>query len=213
MGIKVHGATPSTATRRVCACLNEKGLDYEFILVDMRAGEHKKDPFLSLQNHLLIFINFSHAAIWSSARFLRWRPEAFWAINRYIAYTYADNGAPLVSQNPKEMASEFVWMDVEALRYDLPASKLAWELSFKPKMGMPADDVVVEENLSLLSKVLDVYEARLTQSKYLAGNSYTLADLNHLPTLSYLMETRAKAVFYSRPHVRAWCENILERTA
>ncbi|KAG6382803.1 hypothetical protein SASPL_157486 [Salvia splendens] len=46
--IKVHGSFFSTATLRVLASLNEKSLDYEFVPVDMRSGEHKKDPFLSL---------------------------------------------------------------------------------------------------------------------------------------------------------------------
>ncbi|PIN18085.1 Glutathione transferase [Handroanthus impetiginosus] len=48
MAIKVHGSFVSTATMRVLACLNEKGLDYEFVPVDFAVGEHKKEPFLSL---------------------------------------------------------------------------------------------------------------------------------------------------------------------
>ncbi|XP_075500901.1 glutathione S-transferase PARB-like [Primulina tabacum] len=203
MAIKVHGATLSTATMKVCACLNEKGLDYEFVHVNMRVGEHKKDPFLSLQP-------FGQVPAFEDGDLKLFESRA---INQYIAYTYADKGTPLVFQNPKEMAKALVWMEVEAQKYDRPASKLTWELSFKPTMGKPADDALVEEYVSQLSKVLDVYEARLAQSKYLAGNSFSLADLNHLPTLSYLMGTSVKAVFDSRPHVRAWCEDILERAA
>ncbi|XP_073309902.1 glutathione S-transferase-like [Primulina huaijiensis] len=111
------------------------------------------------------------------------------------------------------MASPLVWMEVEAQKYDLPASKLTWELSFKPMMGKLTDDAVVKEYVSQLSKVLDVYEARSAHSMYLAGNMFTLADLDHLQTLSYLMGTSVKAVFDSRAHVRAWCEDILERVA
>lgn len=48
MAIKVHGNLHSTATLRVLACLNEKGLDYEFVRVNMSVGEHKKEPFTSL---------------------------------------------------------------------------------------------------------------------------------------------------------------------
>lgn len=203
MAIKVHGATFSTATMKVCACLNEKGLDYEFVPVNMRAREHKKDPFLSFQP-------FGQVPAFEDGDLKLFESRA---VNQYIAHAYADKGTPLVFQNPKEMASALVWMEVEAQKYDLPASKLTWELSLKPMMGKPTDDAVVEEYVSQLSKVLDVYEARLAQSKYLAGNSFSLADLNHLPTLSYLMGTSVKAVFDSRPHVRAWCEDILERSA
>jgi glutathione S-transferase len=46
--IKVHGNLISTATNRVLATLYEKELEFEFVLVDTRGGEHKKEPFLSL---------------------------------------------------------------------------------------------------------------------------------------------------------------------
>ena len=46
--MKVHGNVFSTATQRVVACLIEKDLDYEFVPVDMKSGEHKKDHFLCL---------------------------------------------------------------------------------------------------------------------------------------------------------------------
>lgn len=47
-GIKVHGSVFSTATQRVFASLYEKELEYELVPVDMKAGEHKKEAFLSL---------------------------------------------------------------------------------------------------------------------------------------------------------------------
>ena len=46
--IKVHGAPYSTATMRVIATLYEKDLDFELVPVDMKTGEHKKEPFISL---------------------------------------------------------------------------------------------------------------------------------------------------------------------
>ncbi|XP_075492528.1 glutathione S-transferase PARB-like [Primulina tabacum] len=99
----------------------DNGLDYEFVPVNMRTDEHKKDPFISFQVS--------------------------------------------TNKNPKEMASPLVWMEGEAQKYDLAASKLTWELSFKPMMGKLTDDAVVKEYVSQLSKVLDVYEARSAHSK------------------------------------------------
>ncbi|KAG6785112.1 hypothetical protein POTOM_010835 [Populus tomentosa] len=50
--IKVHGSALSTATQRVLACLYEKELEFEFefIPINMAVGEHKKEPFLALNN-------------------------------------------------------------------------------------------------------------------------------------------------------------------
>jgi len=46
--IKLHGNPFSTATMRATASLYEKELEFEFVLVDMKNGEHKKEPFLLL---------------------------------------------------------------------------------------------------------------------------------------------------------------------
>jgi glutathione S-transferase len=48
MAIKVHGVPVSTCTAGVLLCLNEKGLDYELLLVDLAAKAHKQQPYLSL---------------------------------------------------------------------------------------------------------------------------------------------------------------------
>ncbi|KAI4329757.1 hypothetical protein MLD38_028105 [Melastoma candidum] len=72
----------------------------------------------------------------------------------------------------------------------------------------------MEENEAKLGKVLDVYESRLGQSKYLAGETFTLADLHHLPTLSLLMGTPgARKLIESRPNIAAWASDILARPA
>ena len=91
-------------------------------------------------------------------------------------------------------------MEVEAHQLDSAASKLRWELALKPEFGkVTPDKAVVEENEAKLAKVLDIYESRLARSKYLACESFSLADLHHLPTIQYLLATEAKKLFYSRP--------------
>ncbi|KAK6127406.1 hypothetical protein DH2020_038849 [Rehmannia glutinosa] len=203
MAIKVHGSFFSPATMRVLACLHEKGLDYEFVPINMGTGEHKKEPFILLNPFgQLPGFEDGDVKIFESR-----------AITQYITYTYTDKGTPLVYHDPKEMAVLFVGMQVESQHYDPPAGKLAWELAIKPFLGMTTDEAVVEEQEVQLAKVLDVYEYRLAQSKYVSGDSFTLADLHHLPTFHYLMGTRAKAVIDARPHVRAWCADILARPA
>lgn len=106
-----------------------------------------------------------------------------------------------------------VWMEVEGQKFEPPASKLTWELSIKPMIGMSTDDAIVKESEEQLSEVLDIYETRLTKSKYLGGDSFTLVDLHHIPNIYYLMSTKVKALFDSRSHVSAWCADILARPA
>ncbi|KAJ6338466.1 hypothetical protein OIU76_008021 [Salix suchowensis] len=75
------------------------------------------------------------------------------------------------------------------------------------------DAALVAETEVTLGKVLDVYEARLSHSKYLAGDSFTLADLHHLPNIQALLGTPSKKLFDSRPRVCAWVARITGRPA
>lgn len=58
--MKVYGSPISTAAMRVFATLHEKDLDFEFVPINMAAGEHKSPAFLSLNvsTHTLKLINY-----------------------------------------------------------------------------------------------------------------------------------------------------------
>ncbi len=47
--IKLYGMTMSTCTRRVRCVLEEMGLPYEIVLVDLSKGEHKQPAHLAIQ--------------------------------------------------------------------------------------------------------------------------------------------------------------------
>ncbi|XP_030543332.1 glutathione S-transferase-like [Rhodamnia argentea] len=202
MVMKVYGTVLSTPVMRVLTALYEKDLEFEFVPVDMRAGEHKKEHFLALNP-------FGQIPAFEDGDLKLFESRA---ITQYIAHVYADKGTPLVCEG-KKMAPAGVWMEVEAHQFDPVASKLQMELVYKPKFGMATDAAVVEENELKLAKVLDVYEARLSQSKYMGGDCFTLVDLHHLPALTNLMGTPVKKLFDARPKVSAWAANIMARPA
>ncbi|KAK1428192.1 hypothetical protein QVD17_17021 [Tagetes erecta] len=201
--MKLYGVPISTATLRALACLSEKNLDYEFVPVNMSAKEHKTPQFLSRNP-------FGQVPAFEDADLKLFESRA---ITQYLAHTYEDKGTDLIIRDPKKMAIVAVWIEVESQRFDPVASKLSWELAFKPKFGMVTDDAVVEENEKKLEEVLDVYESRLSESKYLGGDCFTLADLHHLPVVMYLMGTKVKKLFDARPHVKAWAAEIQSRPA
>lgn len=133
------------------------------------------------------------------------------AITNYIAYAYESKGTALVYHDMKQKATQAVWMEVEAHQFDPAATKLIWELVYNGMLLLPTDMAVVEENEAKLAKVLDIYETRLSQSKYLGGDTFSLVDLHHLPQIHLLMGTQVKKVFDECPHVSAWCKDIFAR--
>ncbi|KAF7847159.1 hypothetical protein BT93_L3274 [Corymbia citriodora subsp. variegata] len=186
MVMKVYGAVISTVTMRVFAALYEK--DLEFVPVDLRADEHKKEHFLTLNP-------FGQVPAFEDGDSKLFESRA---ITQYIAH----------GENIQWFAST-----TSSGPSDPLAVKLQWELVYNPRLGMATDAAVVEENETKLAKVLDVYEARLSQSKYLGCDCFTLADLHHLPAMTNLMGTPLKKLFDARSKVSAWAADIMARPA
>lgn len=97
-----------------------------------------------------------------------------------------------------------VWLAVESQQFGPPIEELVFEALIKPRIGGTTDQAAVERQAERLGRVLDVYEERLSKTKYLAGGEFTLADLNHMPYTYFLQRTPQSDLVTSRPHVLAW---------
>ncbi|KAM0071928.1 putative glutathione transferase [Helianthus debilis subsp. tardiflorus] len=204
MALKLYGFVPSNATFRALVSLYEKDLDVEFVKVHMADREHKTPQFLSRNP-------FGQVPVLEDGDITIFESRA---ITQYVARAYADKGTDLMMNDPKKMAIQSVWMEVEAHQFNLPSHKLVIELYINVlHRGREADEALLAEFEPKLESVLDVYEKRLTESKYLGGDSFTLADLHHVPNVHYLMMTKVKKLFDARPHVSAWAADILSRPA
>ncbi|XP_018455003.1 glutathione S-transferase F3 [Raphanus sativus] len=205
-GIKVFGNAASISTRRVLLALHEKNLDFELVNVELKDGEHKKEPFLSRNP-------FGKVPAFEDGDLKLFESRA---ITQYIAHRYEGQGTNLLPadyKNPAHYAIMAIGLEVEAHQFDPVASKLAWEQVFKNFYGLTTDKAVVAEEEAKLAKVLDVYEARLKEFKYLAGETFTLTDLHHIPVIQYLLGTPTKKLFTERPRVNEWVAEITKRPA
>ena len=134
------------------------------------------------------------------------------AICRYLAEKYAGHGTALLGKTLKEKALVSQWWEVESQNYNPPTSSIVFQKVFAAHMGAQTNDSVVSEQTAKLEKVLDVYEAHLSKSKYLAGDFFSLADLSHLPYTNLLVNAAGKGdLITSRPHVNAWWTAISQR--
>ncbi|KAF9621004.1 hypothetical protein IFM89_015826 [Coptis chinensis] len=204
MALKVYGLPMSTCTTRVLACIHEKGVEVELVPVDFKVGEHKQPPFLAKNP-------FGQIPVLEDGDLTLFESRA---ITAYVSHKYKDKGVDLLrSGNIKEAGLVSVWTEVEAQQFNPAISPIVYNLLIAPAFGMQANNAVVEANVEKLGKVLDVYESRLSSSKYLAGDFYSLADLHHFPYTHYLMQTKWASLINTRPHVKAWWEDISTRPA
>ncbi|KAK8276638.1 hypothetical protein V6Z12_D10G213700 [Gossypium hirsutum] len=96
---------------------------------------------------------------------------------------------------------------------DLLGSTLIRQMIVNPIYGIAPDEKIIEIELHNLAKVLDVYEERLSEYKYLGGDFYSMADLHHIPDLVYFMRSSKSPIVTSRPCVNAWWNDISSRPA
>ncbi|XWS75702.1 hypothetical protein CRYUN_Cryun01aG0114400 [Craigia yunnanensis] len=134
------------------------------------------------------------------------------AIMRYYAEKYKSQGTDLLGKTIEERGQVENWLEVEAHSYNPPIYTLALQFLLFPKLGFPRDENLIKESEEKLAKVLDVYEEKLSKSKYLAGDFFSLADLSHLPFTQYLVSKMGKEyMIRSRKHVSAWWDDISSR--
>ncbi|CAN6302403.1 unnamed protein product [Urochloa humidicola] len=71
---------------------------------------------------------------------------------------------------------------------------------------------VFEKRKKDLEKLLDIYEQRLEEARYLAGDNFTIADLSHLPNADRLVsDPRSRRLFESRKNVSRWWAEVSGR--
>ena len=134
------------------------------------------------------------------------------AILRYFAEKYKSQGTDLLGKTIEDQGLVNQWLEVEAQNYHPPVHNLVLHLMFSPNFGIVRDEQVIKESEEKLGKVLDIYEDRLSKSKYLAGDFFSLADLSHLPFTSYLVGPVGKEyMIKDRKHVSAWWDDISSR--
>ncbi|RRT36155.1 hypothetical protein B296_00054862 [Ensete ventricosum] len=204
--VTVYGPPISTAVSRVLACLLEKDVDFKLVNVDMAKGQHKSPDYLKLQVLSLPSPLLLHH---------RTPTPSLLVLMSLILTAYADRGNKnLLGRNgggPAERAQVEQWLEAESQSFNPPSSALVFQLAFAPRMGLPQDPAAVELNQAKLAKVLDVYERRLGESRFLARDEFSLADLAHLPNAHYICSAGKDDMLASRKNVARWWEEISTR--
>ncbi|KAK8945253.1 Glutathione S-transferase F10 [Platanthera zijinensis] len=211
--VTVYGPPLSTAVSRVLACLFEKEVSFQLAAVDMAKGQHKAPDFLKLQ------VGFSFGSAFRGIRLEQTPSDGSTysaesrAISRYICDKYADQGyKALFGNSILERARIDQWLEAESQNFNPPSSVLVFQLAFAPRMGLKQDPEAIKENVGKLAKVVDVYERRLEESRFLAGDEFSLADLTHLPNGQFLANAAESAhLFTTGTNVARWWGEISSR--
>ncbi|KAG9087249.1 hypothetical protein FS749_003064 [Ceratobasidium sp. UAMH 11750] len=203
--VKLHGIQYSTCTRRVIATCNEIGVNVTIVPIDLAKGEHKTEEYINKKHPFAII-----PVLEDEDGFQIYESRA---ISRYLVAKYG-KGSPLLPP-PSDIKAYGLFEQAASVEYssfDPSASGLAFERVFAPGKGLTTNEVLAEKYVATLKSKMDGYERILSKSKYLAGDTFTLADLFHLPygAMVYKLEP---SLFDSKPGVKRWWDDISSREA
>jgi glutathione S-transferase len=204
VNVEVYGNIKATCTQRVLILLEELNLKYSLKNVDLTKGEQKDQDFLKLNPFGQIpAIEYGDRNLFESRSILRYIAKNNIDIEDLLGDTDTD-----------------LWLEVESQQFNPPASKIVYEKVFKKwfdetpdkpdKQGKPDEDILAE-SVKSLEKVLDVYEKQLENNNYISGDTYTIADISHIPYINQLLRCGYKDLFKSRPNVYKWVKRIIKR--
>ncbi|XP_020574193.1 glutathione S-transferase F12-like [Phalaenopsis equestris] len=205
--VKVFGSPASTEVQRVLACLFEKQVEFQLVKMDSFRGHRRMPECLKMQpgGEALTYQDQDKDALVESR-----------AICRHVLEKFKNQGnRELLGEGSLERALIEQWVETEAQKFDPPSSELVFYLSIAPTLPDYLNRVEtppLEESKRKLEKVLKVYDQRLADNTFLAGNKFTLADLSHLPNAQLLMQIdQTRETFSKHAHVKRWWDQISQR--
>lgn len=192
--LTIYGHPLSTCTRKVLTTLAENGTPHEFVLVDFAKGEHKVEPHLSRQP-------FGRVPALDDDGFRMFESRA---MSRYLNERYEGSLRPADVQGRARMEQ---YISVETSEFSPHAMKFVYEYIFK----RPQAEGVLDAAAKALDLTCGVLDARLGEAPFLAGETFSLADVFLMPYVGYASVTPAQEVFAKHPRFTAWWEKVSAR--
>lgn len=195
----LYGPNYSTYTRAARLALEEKGVAYDLEEVDFLKGmppeQLARHPFAKVPA-------FEHdgLALYEVCAITRYVDEAF-------------PGPALQSSDVRQRArmTQIIGL-IDCYAYPATVGQLVIQRLVTPMLGGTADEAAIEAVLPAVRTSIDSLEALLGDNPFLAGDSFSLADLHLGPIFAYFtMTPESGPILEPNPGLRRWWEGISSR--
>jgi glutathione S-transferase len=193
--MKLYEFAP-TRSIRARWTLQELGVDFEPITVDLVAGEHRRPEFLRINPAGRVPVLVDGELVLTESV----------AIVMYLAEKYPDRG--FLPTDPVERAEVNRWLLFTATELEQPLWRISRHTAIYPERDrLPADVTLAGKEFRAMAEIV---ERHMQQRQFVVGNTVTVADfvlaytldwgnevklLDHCPKLLAYMEG-----MYARPH-------------
>jgi glutathione S-transferase len=194
MGITLYDAVPSSNSDRVKIVLQEKGLPYDRVTLDLAKKEQKQPEFLKLNPYGKVpVINDDGRVLFESC-----------IINEYLDEKYRQPA--LMPEDPYLRGRGRVLVDYGLNYTHEPYWALRGEML---KKDSERNSTVMEEKRQTLRKLLQYLEDALEKRSYFLGD-ISLTDIDILPRF-LRMESYGALPVPSLPRLSAWLQRMKAR--
>lgn len=174
--------------------LAETSTPHELVVVDFAKNEHKQAPHLARQP-------FGQVPAIQDGDFELYESRA---ICRYINDKV---GGSLVPRDLRDRARMEQWISIETSNFTGPIMKFVFKHIFQ--RDQPPS--VIETATEQVNLAVGIMEKQLASNPFIAGSTFTLADICFMPYFEYGMATPAKELLTKHSHVAAWWNKISDK--
>ncbi len=165
MGIKIFADPITVNCRKVIAGLSLIGAPYELVHVDYFKGEHKAEPYLSLNpNASVPAMTDGDFELWESNAMLQYAADKVGAESAY-------------PHDLQTRADINRWMHWEGSNWFPSCYGFLVENCVKPLLGGAPDPVVLDAHAVQFHKLAAILDKRLSGRRWVTGINPTIADI------------------------------------
>lgn len=188
---------PTQNSMKTLYVLEESGLDFEFIFVDLAEGEQKLE-------------SFQRKAPMGKVPLLEHDGEYLFESGAICRYVGSVSNSPLYPADLLQRARVDQWMDFFTCHLGRWFSTLFFEQVIKPKYGMgEPDEASMTEAKKFAHQQLGILDKLLEKTSWLANDTVSIADLF---AFAYVEQYRVIEFSLDEyPHVKAWFDRVEAR--
>jgi glutathione S-transferase len=197
----VYGPAYSTYVRTVCMALQEKGVAYKLIDVDILSGANRTPEYL--RRHPFGKVPaFEHDgfSIYETSPIARYVDEAF-------------DGTALQPKDAKMRARMNQAIAItDNYAYGCIVGHVVMQRLVAPLLGNTADEAMIRDALPVAEQALTALQDVLGGRPRFAGDELTLADLYLVPVYDYFLSTPEGAAMLPKfPALQQWWQSLEKR--
>lgn len=193
--IEVFG-DPRSSAGRVYLMMEELGLSYKRMPLDMKMKEHKSADFLALNpNGKVPCLKDNNYVIWESI-----------AINQYLAEKYKPE---MLGSTPEEKGHVAQWSVWAMTELQPPLVDILIQMVFVPEDKR--NHSLIEKAKEKTPGLLRILDQALAGRDFMVANKFTVADINMASVVAILAHLQMDIVPYK--NIQNWMEKINSRPA